>query len=175
MSPAPPYRIDAAFHRAAASDFLRWQLRQPLGIVSVVVIAILLLILAVVLAVGKELELIDWLGIGACAVLVLDFVIQTVLTQRSLRVGYPLGSQVTGSFGDDTLAIHSDGASQELRCSLIKSVQVTQHLLLVKLRGSGAVGLIPRAALSEPEIAALQQSVNHRGSRQGSGSVHPIG
>ncbi|MFP3344704.1 YcxB family protein, partial [Halomonas sp. SIMBA_159] len=77
----------------------------------------------------------------------------------AVRTASPPGTAVWLRLDDEALRVGAGGRSSDIPYSTFQSVRAGRHAVLVKLRGASAITAVPRALLTDDDIALLRSRI----------------
>lgn len=150
--------VDESLAPRVMRGFLRWQLRQP----SMIVLLSLtggFIALSVVIAVTAN-PAVAWAGLALPVLLGASIVVSWRTTRSAVRRAYPVGFVAAACLTDDALHVTSALGTSEILMSAFRRVDTAGDALVVNLGSSaGGTAIMPRALLSEEDIARLRAAV----------------
>ncbi|CAL4860959.1 hypothetical protein [Microbacterium sp. MM2322] len=147
--------VDEQLASRLARGFLRWQLTQPSWIVLMSLTAVIVALSVVLTLTGSEGA--AWVGVALVVILSGAVIASWVAVRSSILRAYPIGSVATATLTDDALHATSALGTSEIRFTAFRRVDAAGDALLLKVGSRlGPVAVMPRALLSEPDIARLR-------------------
>lgn len=149
-------RVDEALLKRTVADTIRYTLTRPTMIVVWVLVAFSLTAFAVVASLdGSRFGELWWLGL-VLIVLTASLVALTVLPiRRALRLGMPVGSELSASVAEGVLRMDAAQGRSEIRLDALKRARLAGETVIVQLKGTPTASAVPRRLLSDEELADL--------------------
>ncbi|MFJ4173798.1 YcxB family protein [Microbacterium sp. NPDC089696] len=153
--------IDESLLRRMARDAAVYGLTRPWAIVMWVALAAGLALSFLTLGTGAadDANSAAWLplatiGLGAVAVFA------TVAgARRAVRTATPPGTVVWARLEADTLQIGADRRVSDIRYREFEGIRVGRDAVILRIRNSSAITVVPRVLLTDDDIARLRLSV----------------
>lgn len=154
--------IDESLLRRMARDAAVYGLTRPGAIVMWIALAAGLVLSFLTLGAGAadDSGSTGWLplatiGLGAVAVFA------TVSgARRAVRAATPPGTVVWARLEQDTLQIGADRRVSDIRYREFEGIRVGRDAVILRIRSSSAVTVVPRVLLTDDDIARLRLSVS---------------
>lgn len=156
--------VDERLLRRMARDAAIYSLTRPLSIAMWVALAgaltLSILTLNTTVAAGRDAPF----GAGWMPVLVIALAAYTVVmsissARRAVHAAMPVGTTVSVSIGDGVLQVASGRGRSDIAYGTFQQLRVGPDAVLLKLRGAAVVTAIPRALLTDEDIAALRSRI----------------
>lgn len=156
--------IDESLQRLMARDAAIYSLTRPVALVMWVALAAALVLsilnLGAPVAPGDE----GPFGAGWMPVIILGLagfaIVMTVSGARTaVRTAMPVETVVWVSLEDDRLQMGSGRRRSEISYSTFQNLRVGKDAVLLKLRGASVATAIPRALLTDEDIAVLRSRI----------------
>ena len=152
--------VDERLLRGMARDAAIYALTRPGAIVMwVALVAALILSILNLTAPGDDQGLARLLPVASIALMVYAVVMTVVGARRAVRAATPPGTAVWVRFGENALQIGAGSRSSDLEYRTFQSVRVGKDAVLLRLRGASAITAIPRALVTDEEIAQLRARI----------------
>jgi hypothetical protein len=148
--------VDDSLQKRMAKDVVRFQMTRPLSLVmwGAVTLGVVSVIILAVLDPNWVAEN-AWL-LGLMTFAVLFFLVMTaVQVRRSIRLGMPVGTEVSVSVSDGELHASTALGRSDIPIDQLSKVHLAGSVVMVRPKGSPAWAMIPRATLDDSELAAL--------------------
>ena len=147
--------VDEHLAPRLARGFLRWQLRRPSWILLLSATAVVVALSVFLTATGSDGA--AWVGVALVVLVSATVIVSWVAVRSSILRAYPVGSVATATLTDDALHATSALGTSEIRLAAFRRVDAVGDALLLKVGSwAGGVAVMPRALLSEDEVARLQ-------------------
>lgn len=143
-----------------ARDAAIYALTRPVAIVMwIALLAAFVVSVLNLSATGGARGLSGLLPVASIALTVYAVVMTVVGARRAVRAATPPGSTVWLRLDDSVLHVGAGSRSSEISYDTFQSVRAGRHAVLFKLRGASAITAIPRALLSDDDIATLRARI----------------
>ncbi|MFJ6677691.1 hypothetical protein ACIQLK_01025 [Microbacterium sp. NPDC091382] len=147
--------VDEQLSPRLARGFLRWQLTRPSWIVLLAVTAGIVALSIALTLTGSDGA--AWLGLVMVILLTAAVIASWVAVRSSIHRAYPVGSEPTAALTADSLIATSALGTSEIRFTAFRRVDAAGDAVLLKVGSRlGPVAVMPRALLSEADIAHLR-------------------
>jgi hypothetical protein len=156
--------IDEALLRRMARDAAIYALTRPWAIVmwaaltGALVLSILNLT-ALSAAGSADLGMTAWMPAISIALMVYAVVLTVVGARRAVRAAMPPGTVVWAVLGDEVLRIGAGHRTSEIRYETFQGLRAGADAVVLRLRGASAATAVPRALLTDEEIALLRSRI----------------
>ncbi|WP_144795625.1 hypothetical protein [Microbacterium paludicola] len=167
MAPEPssrPVTVDAEMIRLVSWDVLMYTLTRPLAVIAyttlVAAFAVNVVVLTLIGTADEERSstlTITMLAIAALAVASVVFTRASV--RRAISTAMPSGTSMRAEVGEKSVKLVSTRGVSDMAYSTFRSVRVGKHAAVLQLVGSSAVTAIPRALLSDADVAVLKAKI----------------
>lgn len=152
--------IDERLLRGMARDAAVYALTRPAAIVMWIALAAALALSILNLsAAGGSTGLAGLLPVASIALMVYAVVMTIVGARRAVRAATPPGTVVWVRLGESVLHIGAGTRSSDIEYGTFQSMRAGTDAVLLKLRGASAITAIPRALLSDADIARLRERI----------------
>ncbi|MCC2029398.1 hypothetical protein KEC56_07685 [Microbacterium sp. YMB-B2] len=162
-SPARTAVVDAEMIRAMTTDAVIYTLTRPLAVIAYAALIAAFVVNAIVLGmVGGDQEqttTLTWTMLAIAALIVASILFTRASTRRAISTTMPPGSVVRVEVGEESLKAVSKAGASEIRYATFRSVHVGRHAALLRLRGTSVVTVLPRAVLSDEDVALLKSRI----------------
>lgn len=152
--------VDEPLLRHMARDAAIYALTRPSAIVMWIALAAALVLSILNLsATGGGQGLSGILPVASIALMIYAVVMTVVGARRAVRAATPPGTTVWVRVGETALHIRSGTRSSDIEYSDFQSVRAGTDAVILKLRGASAVTAVPRALLTDDDIATLRAKI----------------
>lgn len=156
--------IDEPLLRRMAGDASIYSLTRPWAIVMWVALAgalvVSILNLNALNAVGAEVPATAaWMPVITMGLAVYAVVLTVTAARRAVRTAMPPGSVVWVALDDAALQVGAGRRTSEIPYDTFQSIRAGRDAVILKLRGASAATAIPRALLTDDEVAELRAKV----------------
>ncbi len=153
-------QIDEGLLRRMARDAAIFSLTRPRAIVMWVVLAAVL----VVSALGDRATddpggFRAFLPVAALGLMAFAVLMTVSGARQALRAAMPPGTTVWVRVGADALQIGAGDRTSTVRYSTFQNLRAGRHAVLFTIRGASVITAVPRALLSDADIAELRARI----------------
>lgn len=165
MSSSPrSLTIDESLLRRMAGDAAIYSLTRPWAIVMWAALAgglvVSILNLNALNAAGADVPATAaWMPVITMALAVYAVVLTVTAARRAVRTATPPGTVVWVALEDAVLQVGAGRRTSEIRYDTFQSIRAGKDAVILRLRGASAATTIPRALLSDDEIAELRAKI----------------
>jgi hypothetical protein len=157
--------VDEGLLRRMARDAAIYSLTRPLALAMWVALAIALalsiLTLTAPVPAGAEPPFgAGWMPLLLIGLGVYAVVMSVSAARRAVRTATPAGSVVWAELEDGVLKTGSGRRRSDLPFRTFQSMRVGRDAVLLKVRGAAVATAIPRALLSDEDIATLRSRIS---------------
>ena len=156
--------IDAELQRHLRFDTLLFTLTRPVALIGYLALIAAAIFLASALptisAQGRSnATLLQWLLFAIIALLVASIWFTRASIRRAIETAMPRGSFVRAEVQPHSLIIASKRGVSRARYAEVRSVHARRYSVLIRMHQASAVLTVPRAALSDDDLATLRQRI----------------
>lgn len=150
--------VDEALLRRMARDAAIYALTRPWALVMWVALVGALVVSILNLGAGGGGA--EALLPVACVALMVYAVVTTVVgARRAVRAAMPPGTAVWVRLDETVLRVGAGQRTSEIPYDTFQSMRAGADAVLLKLRGAGAITTVPRALLTDADIALLRHRI----------------
>lgn len=156
--------IDAELVRGMVFDATVYVVTRPLAIIAYVALCAALVINAVLLPMILQTDpdrggMASFTLIALAALIVASILFTRASVRRAISTAMPAGTNVRVSAGAERIEIVSKSGTSDVRYDTFRSVHIGRNAALLRLRGTNVITAIPRASLSDDDIARLRSAI----------------
>ncbi|MEV4735731.1 MULTISPECIES: YcxB family protein [unclassified Microbacterium] len=153
--------IDEGLLRRMARDAAVYGLTRPWAIVMWVALAAGLALSFLTLGTGAadDANSAAWLPLATLGLGVVAVLATVSSARRAVRTATPPGTVVWARLEPDTLQIGADRRVSDIRYREFEGIRVGRDAVILRIRNSTAVTVVPRVLLTDDDIARLRLSV----------------
>lgn len=155
--------VDEVMVRRMARDASIYSLTRPWAIVMWLALAAgLILSLSAPSAAtrgGTDDGFRAWMPVIIAALSAYAVVLTVASARRAVRIAMPPGTTVWARVDGDALRIGSGTRTSEIRYDTFRSLSAGKDAVLLRLRGASVATAIPRAVLSDEDVATLRARI----------------
>jgi hypothetical protein len=156
--------VDAELIRGMAWDALIYTLTRPLAIVAYLALIAALVVNAIVLGMLSGIDpdrssTLTFTLLAIAALIVASVMFTRASVRRAIVAAMPSGTTVRADVGEESVRLVSKRGVSNMPYSTFRSARVGRHAAILQLRGTSAVTAIPRALLSDTDIALLKSKI----------------
>lgn len=155
--------IDAELLRGLTRDATIYTLTRPLAIIAYTALVAAFIVNAIVLSIGgmdeEQTTNLTWTLVAIAALIVASIMFTRASVKRAITTAMPAGTKVGVQLSDDTIKVMSKRGVSDMSYSTFRSVRVGTHAVVLQLRGDSVVTAVPRALLSDTDIAQLKSRI----------------
>lgn len=153
--------IDEPLLRRMARDAAIYGLTRPWAIVMWVALAAGLVLSFLTLGSGRadDSAPAGWLPLATVGLGVVAVLATVSGARRAVRAATPPGTVVWARLEPDTLQIGADRRVSDIRYREFERIRVGRDAVILRIRRSSAVTVVPRVLLTDDDIARLRLSV----------------
>ncbi|MBO0979339.1 YcxB family protein [Microbacterium sp. SD291] len=100
-----------------------------------------------------------WMPLISVALMAYAVVLTVSGARRAVRAVMPPETVVWVAVGDEVLQVGAGRRTSEIRYDTFQSIRAGRDAVILKLRGTSAATAIPRALLTDDEIARLRTAI----------------
>lgn len=162
--PARSLTVDESLLRRMARDAAIYSLTRPLALVMWAALAaglvLSILNLHVLGTTGQdESPLVAWMPPLIIGLALYAVILSVSSARRAVRVAMPPETLVWVALSEDTLQVGSGRRRSDISYSTFQGMRVGTDAVLLKVRGASVATAIPRALLTDDDIAALRARI----------------
>jgi len=156
--------VDAELHRGMIMDALLYAVTRPLAVIAYTALLAAFIINIVVLTIigGADEErtsTLAWTPVAILALIAASIWFTRASVSRAITAAMPSGSQVRVELNDEEIRLVARRGLSRMPHSTFKAMRVGKHAALLQLRGESAITAVPRALLSDADIALLRSKI----------------
>ncbi|WP_091231669.1 hypothetical protein [Microbacterium sp. 3J1] len=152
--------IDEALLRRMARDAAIFSLTRPRAIVMWIILAAALVVSTLgVTSAGSGEGTRAFLPVASLGLMAFAVVMTVSKARRAVRVAMPPGTIVWARVGAEALHVGAGSRTSDISYSTFQSVRAGRHAVLFTVRGAAVITAIPRALLSDSDIAQVRDRV----------------
>ncbi|WP_426184109.1 YcxB family protein [Microbacterium sp. TWP3-1-2b2] len=156
--------VDPELLRGMTGDATIYSLTRPLALVAYTALLAAFVLNAIVLSIvsgvdEEQATTLTWTLVAIAAFAVASIVFTRAQVRRAITTAMPSGSSVGVSLGDETIKLFAKNGVSDMAYSTFRAVRVGRHAAILQLRGASIVTAVPRALLSDADIALLKQKI----------------
>lgn len=145
-------------------DATIYSLTRPLALIAYTALLAAFVLNAIVLSIvggvdEEQKTTLTWTLVAIAAFAVASIVFTRAQVRRAIMTAMPSGSSVGVSLGDKTIKLFAKNGVSDMAYSNFRAVRVGRHAAILQLRGASIVTAIPRALLSDVDIAQLKAKI----------------
>lgn len=159
-----PVVIDAELLRGMTWDATIYTLTRPLAIIAYAALIAAFVVNAIILGMiggaddGRTTNL-TWTLVAIAALIVASIIFTRASARRAITTAMPSGSSVRAAVGEQAIELFSKRGVSRMPYATFRAVRVGRHAVILLLRGASIVTTVPRAALSDTDIAQLKSKI----------------
>lgn len=167
--------VDAELHRGMVTDATLYAVTRPLAIIAYTALLATFIINIVVLSIvgdagGERASTLAWTPVAIVALVVASIMFTRASVRRAITTAMPTGTQVRVHLGEESIRLIAKRGVSDMPYSTFRAMRVGRHAALLRLRGGSVVTAIPRALLSDADIALLRSKIRSLPGRTAAGS-----
>ncbi len=156
--------VDPELVRGMTADATLYSLTRPLALIAYTALLAAFVLNAIVLsAIGgadeEQTTTLTWTLVAIAAFAVASIVFTRAQVRRAISAAMPSGSSVAVSVGEQTIRLFAKNGVSDMAYSTFRAVRVGRHAAILQLRGASVVTAVPRALLSDDDIARLKSKI----------------
>ncbi|MGO2050875.1 MAG: YcxB family protein [Microbacterium sp.] len=156
--------VDAELLRGMSWDALIYTLTRPLAIIAYTALVAAFIMNAIVLGIVSGIDderssTLTLTLLGIAALIAASIIFTRVSVKRAISTAMPTGAAVRVEVGPSSVKLMSKRGVSDMAYSTFRSVRVGKNAAILQLRGTSVVTTIPRALLSDADIAALKAKI----------------
>jgi len=145
-------------------DATIYSLTRPLALIAYTALLAAFVLNAIVLSMvsgvdEEQTTTLTWTLVAIAAFAVASIVFTRAQVRRAITTAMPSGSSVGVSLGDETIKLFAKNGVSDMAYATFRAVRVGRHAAILQLRGASVVTAVPRALLSDADIALLKQKI----------------
>lgn len=152
--------VDESLLRRMARDAAVYSLTRPWALVMWAVLAAAFAVSLVGAGAPGADDLAAWLPLAVLALGAYSVWLTVANARRAVRAAMPPGARVWVSVGETALRIGAAKRTSEIPYRTFQSMRVGRDAVLLKVRDASVSTAIPRALLSDDDIASLRASIS---------------
>jgi hypothetical protein len=156
--------VDPELLRGMTGDATIYSLTRPLALVAYTALLAAFVLNTIVLSIvggvdEDQTTTLTWTLVAIAAFAVASIVFTRAQVRRAITTAMPSGSSVAVSLGDETIKLFAKNGVSDMAYSTFRAVRVGRHAAILQLRGASIVTAVPRALLSDADIALLKSKI----------------
>lgn len=156
--------VDPELLRGMTGDATIYSLTRPLALIAYTALLAAFVLNAIVLSMvsgvdEEQTTTLTWTLVAIAAFAVASIVFTRAQVRRAITTAMPSGSSVGVSLGDETIKLFAKNGVSDMAYATFRAVRVGRHAAILQLRGASVVTAVPRALLSDADIALLKQKI----------------
>lgn len=146
------------------TDATLYAVTRPIAIVAYTALLAAFIINIAVLSIlggagGDRASTLAWTPLAIAALAVASIMFTRASVRRAITTAMPSGTQVSVHLGEDGIRLVAKRGVSNMPYSTFKAMRVGRHAALLQLRGGSVITAIPRALLSDADIALLRSKI----------------
>lgn len=147
-----------------SADATIYSLTRPLALIAYTALIAAFVLNAIVLSIvggvdEEQTTTLTWTLVAIAAFAVASIVFTRAQVRRAITTAMPAGSTVGVTLGEETITLFAKNGVSVMAYSTFRAVRVGRHAVILLLRGASVVTAIPRALLSDEDIALLKSKI----------------
>lgn len=156
--------VDPELLRGMTLDATIYSLTRPLALIAYAALLAAFVLNAIVLSIvsgvdEEQTTTLTWTLVAIAAFAVASIVFTRAQVRRAIMTAMPSGSTVGVSLGDKTIKLFAKNGVSDMAYSTFRAVRIGRHAAILQLRGASIVTALPRALLSDADIAQLKSKI----------------
>jgi len=145
-------------------DATIYTLTRPLAVIAYTALIAAFIVNAIVLGIigGADAEqstTLTWTLVAIAALTVASIMFTRASAHRAIATAMPSGSSVRAAVGEQAIELFSKRGVSRMPYSTFRAVRVGRHTVILMLRDTSIVTTVPRAALSDADIAQVKSRI----------------
>ena len=145
-------------------DATIYTLTRPLAVIAYTALIAAFIVNAIVLGIigGADAEqstTLTWTLVAIAALTVASIMFTRASARRAIATAMPSGSSVRAAVGEQAIELFSKRGVSRMPYSTFRAVRVGRHTVILMLRDTSIVTTVPRAALSDADIAQVKSRI----------------
>ncbi len=145
-------------------DTVIYTLTRPLAVIAYTALVAAFIVNAVVLSMiggadPEQATTLTWTMFAIAALIVASIIFTRASTRRALSAAMPSGSAVRVELEPESIRMIAKNGVSDVTYATFRSVRVGAHAVVLRLRGSSVVTVIPRSLLSDADVALLKSKI----------------
>lgn len=100
-----------------------------------------------------------WTPVAIAALVIASIMFTRASVRRAITTAMPSGSQVRVRVNETSIQLVAKRGVSDMPYSTFKAMRAGRHAVLLRLRGESAITAVPRALLSDADIALLRSKI----------------
>lgn len=145
-------------------DATIYTLTRPLAVIAYTALIAAFVVNAIVLGMlgqadGAQSTNLTWTLVAIAALFVASIIFTRASARRAITAAMPSGSSVRAELGEQAIELFAKRGVSRMPYATFRAVRVGRHAVILLLRGASIVTTVPRAALSDADIATLKSKI----------------
>lgn len=146
------------------ADATIYSLTRPLALIAYTALLAAFVLNAIVLSIvggvdEEQTTTLTWTLVAIAAFAIASIAFTRAQVRRAITSAMPSGSSVAVSVGDETIKLFAKNGVSDMAYSTFRAVRVGRRAAILQLRGASIVTAVPRALLSDADIALLKSKI----------------
>lgn len=145
-------------------DATLYAVTRPLAVIAYTALlaAFIMNIIVLTMVSGADDErasTLAWTPVAIAALIIASIMFTRASVRRAITTAIPSGSQVRVRVNEKNIQLVAKRGVSDMPYSTFKAMRVGRHAVLLQLRGESAITAVPRALLSDADIALLRSKI----------------
>ncbi|WP_300265835.1 YcxB family protein [Microbacterium sp.] len=163
-SPPRSIQVDAELHRGMVGDAVLYALTRPLAVIAYTALLAALIVNIVVLTItggagGARAVTLSWMPVAIVALMVASIMFTRASVRRAITTAMPSGTTVSVQVKEKSIQLIAERGVSDMPYTTFTAVRVGKNAALLRLRGESVVTAVPRALLSDEDIALIRSRI----------------
>ncbi len=146
------------------TDATLYAVTRPLAVIAYAALLAALIVNIIVLTTvsspdAERASTLAWTPVAIAALIVASIMFTRASVRRAITAAMPSGSQVRVRVNEQSLQLVAKRGVSDMPYATFKAMRVGRHAALLQLRGESAITAVPRALLSDADIAMLRSKI----------------
>ncbi|WP_051606397.1 YcxB family protein [Microbacterium sp. CH12i] len=146
------------------TDGTLYAVTRPLAILAYTTLLAAFIINIIVLTIigdsgSDRASTLAWTPLAIAALIVASIMFTRSSVARAITTAMPAGTTVSASLDEDGIQLAAKRGRSVMVYSTFRAMRVGKHAVLLQLRGDSAITAVPRALLSDSDIALLRSKI----------------
>lgn len=156
--------LDAELIRGMTWDATIYTLTRPLAVIAYTALVAAFIVNAIVLGMiggadQAQSTNLTWTLVAIAALIVASIIFTRASARRAITAAMPSGSSVRAQLGEQAIELFTKRGVSRMPYATFRAVRIGRHAVILLLRGASIVTTVPRAALSDADIAELKSKI----------------
>lgn len=156
--------VDSELHRGMVTDATLYAVTRPLAVIAYTALLAALIVNIIVLSMlggagGERASTLAWMPVAIAALIVASIMFTRASVRRAITTAMPTGTQVRVQLEADSIRLIAKHGVSNIPYSSFKAMRVGRHAVMLQLRGGSVVTAIPRALLSDADVAVVRSKI----------------